>query len=124
MTTSVDFNKVEDHQLPIHDRLRNWARWVIVRPHSKVHPMFAHYRPAQHWDVKEHRETCDLIDAQALEKLISTLPMYHAYALRWHYVYRLPAAIARRALGTTYDGLNLYVRDARQMMINLTRGWG
>jgi hypothetical protein len=81
--------------------------------------MFRYYRPAQHWEPKEFRETCDLIDAQRIEKVVSTLPPTFAFALRWLYVYRFSAATARRELATTYDGMHQMVRDGRQMVLNL-----
>ena len=116
---TTDFNRVEPHQVQIHERLRNWSRWVSVRPHSRIHPMFAKYRPAQHWDAKEMRDSCDLLDAQAIEKVVGGLPPDHAFALRWHYVYSFPVGEARRMVGTNSDGLYRYLRDGRQMVINL-----
>ncbi len=119
-TPPPDFARVEPHQLPIHERLRNWARWCCVRPQSQVHPMFRNYRShAWQWHTPEHRETCDLIDAQALEKVVSTLPTKHRAAVRWAYVWRFTPAIAVREYGLTYDGLYKHVRDGRQMVMNL-----
>lgn len=115
----TDFHHIEPHQAAIHERLRNWARWVSVRPQRMVHPMFKMYRPAQHWDPKEFREPCDLIDAQAIEKLVGTLPPPFAFALRWAYVYSFPVGVARRELATSTAGLQRYVRDGRQMLVNL-----
>lgn len=117
---TTDFHHIEPHQSAIHERLRNWARWVSVRPEKQVSAMFKLYKPAQHWDEKEFREPCDLIDAQAIEKIVRSLPHPHAYALRWWYVYDFPRGFARRELATTNAGLLRYVRDGRQMMINLT----
>lgn len=120
MKPTIDFARVEEHQLPIHDRLRNWARWVVVRPQSRVHVMFKNYRShAWQWYTPEIRETCDLIDAQALEKVVGTLPPKHRAAVRWAYVYRASPAIAVRELGLTYEGLYRHVRDGRQMLLNL-----
>lgn len=117
---AIDFARVEEHQHAIHDRLRNWARWVVVRPQSRIHPMFAQYRShAWQWHTPEHRETCDLIDAQALEKVVGTLPTKHRAAVRWCYVYRCSPAIAAREIGLSYDGLYRHVRDGRQMVLNL-----
>lgn len=115
----ADFHHVEPHQLAVHDRLRNWARWVVVRPQSKVLAMFKLYRPAQTWHPREFREPCDLNDAQAVEKLVCGLPQPHAFALRWYYVYRVSVGIARKELATTAQGVDKAVRDARQMMVNL-----
>jgi hypothetical protein len=119
MKPTIDFNRVEPHQLAIHERLVNWANWVSVRPHSRVQPMFRYYRPAQHWEAKEFRTPCDLIDAQALEKVVGQLPPDHAFALRWAYVYRFEAWRACKCLAVHETGLHRYLRDARQMVLNL-----
>ena len=114
-----DFNRIEPHQEAIHERLRNWSRWVIVKPARLVHPMFRMYRPAQHWDAKEFREPCDTLDAMQVEKIIYKLPETHREAVRWWYVYKCQPHTACRALGLTPDGLNRHVRDGRQMLLNL-----
>lgn len=122
MKQQIDFARVEEHQIGIHERLRNWARWCSVRPQTRVHPMFRNYRShAWQWSTPEVRETCDLIDAQALEKVVSTLPIKHRAAVRWSYVYRASPAIACRELGLSYDGLYRHVRDGRQMCMNLVK---
>ena len=116
---TIDFNRIEPHQAAIHERLVNWANWVAVRPHSRVQPMFRYYRPAQHWEAKEFRAPCDLTDAQAIEKVVGTLPPKHREAVRWAYVWRRSPAVMVRELGLTYDGLYKHVRDGRQMVLNL-----
>jgi hypothetical protein len=116
---AIDFNRVEPHQQAIHDRLVNWAMWVTVRPHSRVQPMFRYYRPAQHWHEKEYRATCDTLDAMEMEKVVGSLPPSHAFALRWFYVWRMTIGDARRAIGVSSAGLHRYLRDGRQMLINL-----
>lgn len=116
---TIDFARVEDHQIPIHERLRNWARWVAVMPQSQVHPMFRQYRShAWQWHTPEHRETCDLLDAQWLEKQVAKLPVDHREAVRWAYVYRCTPATAARSLKLSYEGLYRYLRDGRQMLLN------
>jgi hypothetical protein len=120
MKKHIDFHHVEHHQLGIHDRLTNWAAWVQVKPQRlPSSPIFALYKPAQHWDEKEYRPTCDVLDAQRVEKLIGTLPPSFAFALRWWYVYRFSPAVARREMATSYEGLHRILRDGRQMMLNL-----
>lgn len=116
-----DFARVEEHQLPIHERLRNWARWVVVRPSSKVHPMFAQYRShAWQWHTPEHRETCDVLDAMVMEGEVAKLPPHSRYAVRWAYVYRYTPAVAVRFVKSDYGGLYRHLRDGRQMLIHLT----
>ena len=120
MKPTPDFARVEPHQIAIHDRLRNWARWCAVRPQSRVHPMWMNARSnAWQWHTPEHRETCDLIDAQALEKVVGTLPPKRRAAVRWAYVWRHSPAVMVRELGLTYDGLYRHLRDGRQMILNL-----
>ena len=118
--TPPDFARVEEHQLPIHERLRNWARWCSVRPRSQIQPMFRQYRShAWQWHTPELRETCDLIDAQALEKVVSTLPIKHRAAVRWAYVWRHQPYVVCRELALDPVGLWRHLRDGRQMLINL-----
>lgn len=120
-----DFHHIEPHQLAIHDRLVNWAMWVQVRPHSIVQPMWRQYRSnAWQWHPKEYRPSCDTLDAAAMEKIVATLPPDHAFALRWYYVWRMTIGDARRAIGVSSEGLKRYLRDGRQMVINLTAGSG
>lgn len=119
MKTTIDFNHVEPHQQAIHERLVNWAMWVSVRPQSRVQPMFRFYRPAQHWEPKAHRPTCDTLDAAEMEKVVGSLPPDHAFALRWFYVWRMTIGDARRAIGVSTAGLHRYLRDGRQMVLNL-----
>ena len=114
-----DFAKIEPHQGAIHERLRNWARWVSVAPGRQVSSMFKLYRPPQPWEPKEFREPCDLLDAQRVEKLVCGLPDLFKGVLRWYYVAPTPVWVASKALGHSQTGLYKVLRDARQAMINL-----
>lgn len=117
---AIDFAKVEPHQHAIHERLRNWAMWVVPRAGYAISPMFRGYRShAWQWHTPEIRETCDMLDAQAIEKLVGGLPPKHRSAVRWAYVYRVTPAIAARELGLSYEGLFKHLRDGRQMLMNL-----
>ena len=81
--------------------------------------MFRNYRShAWQWHTPEHRETCDLIDAQWLERQVAKLPRFHREAVRWAYVHRCTPAIAARELGLNYEGLYRFVRDGRQMLMH------
>ena len=117
--TAPDFAKIEPHQEAIHERLRNWSRWVSVHPARQVSSMFKLYRPPQHWEPKEFREPCDLIDAQRVEKLVCGLPGLFKAALRWYYVEPVPVWKACKSMGHSESGLYKVLRDARQAMINL-----
>ena len=119
---TIDFAAVEPSQLPIHERLRNWSRWVVPRIGSGVSPMLRGYRGhAWQWHTPEFRETCDVLDAVVIEKIVAKLPERHRTALRWSYVYRCTPAIAARELALSCDGLYRHVRDARQMVMNMLR---
>ena len=114
-----DFAKIEPHQIDIHERLRNWSRWVSVMPSRKVSAMFKMYHPPQHWDEKAFREPCDMLDAQRIEKLVCGLPRLFKDALKWYYVEPVPVWMACKRFGHTEAGLHKFVRDGRQAMINL-----
>lgn len=115
----VDFHHVEQHQLAIHDRLTNWARWCSGRPTHWVQPMFRSYRSAaKYWYGEEAKTEVDSLDAQAIEKAVSALPSAHRTAIRWCYVFRTAPAAAARDIGCTLVALAQYTRDGRQMLIN------
>ena len=120
MTKTPDFHSVDPAHQTIHDMLLNWSRWVHVGQARFVSPMFAQYRSnAWQWHTPEYRETCDPLEAQALEKLMRYLPRKQREAIKWNYVIRCSPAHARQALGCTYAELAAYVREGRQMLCNL-----
>lgn len=116
----IDFFVVEDHQLPIHTRLENWARCVeVVWARGQQHPMWAKSRSnARQWHSPELREATDTLDGHNIEKAVAQLPPPNRDALRWNYVHRGGPLHAARKLGVTKDGLFKLVRDGRQMLIN------
>lgn len=118
-TRSVDFHYVEDHQKDIDAKLMNWARWVTPRAPSWISPTWRMTRSnARQWHQPELRETCDVIGAMLLEKMVCALPEPQRAAIRWHYVVKCSPSKASRSLGLTNDGLYKAVRDGRQMLIN------
>jgi len=118
-TKTVDFHHVEEHHKDMDKRLHNWARWVKHRAPSWVSPMFRQARSnAWQWHTPEVRETCDVLDAQKLEKEIGKLPAKHREAIRWHYVFPVAPYKMQKALGVTERGLFDLVRDWRQMLSN------
>lgn len=119
MKVKVDFHHVDEHQRDMDARLVNWAQWVKPRSPSWVSPMFRQARSnAWQWHAPEHRQTCNILDAQAMEKAVCQLPEKHRTAIRWHYVYPVPPHKVQRALGVTEMALYQLVRDARQMLMN------
>lgn len=119
MSVKVDFHHVEDHQRDMDKRLQNWARWVKPRAPSWVSPMFRQARSnAWQWHAPEHRETCDILDAQVMEKEVCKLPAKQRDAVRWHYVFPCEPFRMCKALGVTEQALYGLVRDGRQMLMN------
>lgn len=119
---AIDMHAVPEHQRYIHERLVNWARWVEVRPHYAISPMFKimGYRSnSRQWHAPELRPTIDLLDALKLEKTMRHLPEKNRAALQWHYLY--PFILPWRAcrfLGVSQEGLRQLVVNARQMVSN------
>jgi DNA-directed RNA polymerase specialized sigma24 family protein len=117
----IDFFVVEHHQLAIHERLDNWSRWVEhrCRVGGKVAPMWANYRSnARQWHEPELRAPTNELDGQAMEKAVAMLPAPHRDAIRWNYVWKGGPLHMARKLGVSKDGLQMLVRDGRQMLIN------
>lgn len=120
MRAKVDFHAVEEHQRPMDKRLENWARWSNGRPGASVSPMFRLYRsPATaRGDCNTGGVAVDGIDAMRMGKGVAHLPEPHRIALAWAYIDRTAPRRACQALGVSMEGLALYVRDGRQMLIN------
>lgn len=115
----IDFHRVDEGHFRIDERLRNWARWVIPRRPSWVHPMWRQYRSSEVWGA-ESGVPVDGLDAQLMEKQVSALPDRHRDAVRWAYVYRKSPHRIARHLGVSLDGLHRLVHEARQMLVNRT----
>lgn len=119
--TNIDFHRVEPHQVEIHDRLTNWAKWCNSSGSPAVSPMFRMYRSAARARGAEHTwlgAPVDGMDAGRLARFVGQLPTEHRKALNWFYVKPVSPRKAATELGTTLDGLALLVRDGRQMLIN------
>jgi DNA-directed RNA polymerase specialized sigma24 family protein len=121
--TYVDFNTVEPGHHLIHADLENWALWVRVSHRSPwtAPAMFRECRSnAWQWHTPEHRENCDLLAAQAMEKAVSKLPPTHRAAVRWRYVFKGSPRKMANSLGLTLEGLAKHARDGVQMLCNTT----
>lgn len=116
----VDFARVPERQLAIHTRLENWRRWVVVRPHGwQTHPMWRNCKTPRQWDIDPHiPQSLDTLDALAIERAISTMPVKHRDAIRWAYVGQRDVLGMCRALGLTKAGLCEFVEAARDMVKN------
>lgn len=114
---SVDFHAVPQAQVAIHERLENWARWCHNSGGRAVQPMFRLYRSSEQWQAPEVR-VVDSLDAQRVQKGVSSLPECHRKAVAWCYVQRTNPRRAAVSLAVTMEGLALLVKDGRTMLIN------
>ena len=113
----VDFHHVEEHHRAVHLRLLNWARWVTPSNPTIVCPMFRQYRShAWQWHAPEIRETVDMLDAQAIEKLVCSLPPKNRMAIKWAYVERTRPGKATRRIASSDSELARLIREGRQML--------
>lgn len=121
--TTVDYNHVQAHHEAIDARLRNWARWVIVRPHGwQTAPMFRMYQSrVRQWEAPVIQNPVDTLDAVVVEKAVSALPEKHRAAIRWSYVHAGNPVAMARALAVSKQGLAGLVGDGRAMLQNRLR---
>jgi len=114
----VDFNYVEPGHRDIDRRLVNWGKSCWSGGGGGLSPMFRGVKPSQQWDAIETRIPVDTHDAMLIGKGVAKLPEPHAKALQWLYVHETSPKKGCQMLGTTMAGLELLIRDARQMLIN------
>lgn len=120
VTETVDYNYVQAHHEAIDARLRNWSRWVIVRPHGwQTHPMWRNSRTSRQWDVSPHvGVSTDTLDAVLIEKAVAALPEKHRAAVRWSYVHAGNPVAMARTLAVSKQGLADLVDAGRTMLQN------
>lgn len=83
--------------------------------------MFRQFRSSETWASSYGQETRQPVDRQDAVKVargVYMLPDPHRLALHWYYVQRTTIMAGRKAIGCTTEGLAVYVRDARTMLIN------
>lgn len=121
---SVDFSYVRDRHQAIHNRLENWRKWVIVRPHGwQTTPMFRMYQSkARQWEAPILETPVDSLDAMLVEKAVSALPVKHREAVRWSYVHCGNPLGMARSLGVSKQGLADLVDLGRTMLTNRIGG--
>lgn len=120
----TDFSQIQPRHRDIDADLENWARWVRVTPRVWfIQPMFKQYRaPRQYEHQAELPPVVRPLEAQAVEKLIATLPDPHRTALRWVYVWPwVPVSAVRQELGVTRAALLALIDGGRDMMNNKMR---
>lgn len=116
----VDFIKLDDDEKNIDKRLRNWAIWVRPkRGFGAVHPMFRWYRPTEHWQGIGDKSSCDLPDAEAVERVMRELPTIERLSIKWYYIeFSSPTKICK-VLGLNLNELRMIVRKARKNLERL-----
>lgn len=115
----VDYCYVKPEHEAIHARLTNWARWVRVRPNGcTTHPMWRKALTSRLWDVSTRTPVpVNVLDAEAVQKALSALPVKQRAALGWSYVLcRDPIGMARK-LAVSKRGLQELVTDGRALLM-------
>lgn len=124
---SIEWHEVPAHQIHMHDRLLNWARWCGTGVHeaSEESPTWRLYRSTdanqgdgQRYGLRATAVAVDARDAMVVGKAVSFLPEPHRLALHWYYIRPVSPRRACQAIGTTAAGLLRYVLDGRHMLIN------
>lgn len=115
----IDFHEVSEAHGVIHARLQNWARSLFSKVGNTAGPMFRGYQsPAS---VKREMETpnpVDQGDARKIAAAVYQLPDKQRKATHWSYVQKSSPTAGRRYVGCTFEELQRYVVEARQMMVN------
>jgi len=119
-TRSIDYHAVEEHHIPVHERLINWAMWAKPGKGVAVSAMFKGWKSnAWQWHPAEYRPTVNELDAQAVEKGICKLPKRHMEAIKWAYLVRCNPGKHTRHIAASDAGLCEILRNARQMLTNI-----
>ena len=53
-----------------------------------------------------------------VSRAVAALPAPHRGAIVWCYISKEGPGVARKRLGTTYEGLAQLLRDGRQLLVN------
>jgi len=121
-TPPIDFHIVEEKHAGIHSRLLNWARWCNGSGGPSMSPMFRLFVSPARARAGEVSSVVsvpvDKADAIRIAKAVIALPDGHRAAIQWSYVKPVNPRRAAASIGTTLEGLALYVRDGRQMLVN------
>lgn len=118
MRRDIDFHLVPEHQLAMHARMLNWARWARGSGSSHVSPMFRGYRSTDIHVAPQVSEPVDSIDAWEVARAVYALPEKHRAATNWHYIKPVMPFRACREIGCTPEALAMLVIDGRTMLIN------
>ena len=118
MRRDIDFHLVPEHQITMHNRMLNWARWCRGSGSSSVSPMFRGYRSTDVWAAPSVSEPVDSIDGMRIAKAVYALPEKHRASVNWHYIKPVAPFRACREIRCTPEALAQLVVDARTMLIN------
>ena len=118
MREQVDFHFVPEQQLPMHERLLNWARAQRNGTGTACAPMFRQYRSSDQWAEPTASTPVDQRDAAKVNKAWQQLPTKHRASLAWHYITPGSPTKACREIACTMAELAQFVVDARNMLIN------
>lgn len=114
-----DMTEVPPHQEAIHHRLStNWRSYCHGGRHVEVCPYLRDYRPGDHWNPPEPKQTADLIDGAKLNKAVVSLPELHRKALQWWYIQPSSPGKAAKGLKMTQILLKGLVISGRQRLID------
>lgn len=124
MQKYVDFHVIDPLHSKVHERLLNWARWVKVRPDLgwKMAPFWRLIKKERVGEELAIRETCDILDAEMVEKAIRILPEPNRTAIRWWYVKADNPKKAAQALGLSLSGLSDIISQTRSLLSRSLRG--
>lgn len=117
----IDFNRVLPQHADIHQRLNNWGRWSNPKAAGcQIQPMFRGYEPYLVPRESSGASMVDVLDAQAVQKVMHQIPEKIRMALQWGYVhpYIHHAKVARK-LGVNFGGLRDLLDKGRSMVRNL-----
>lgn len=79
----MDFDTLESTK----ERLNNWKRWAITKPHYRVTmSLEGRYRSPQCWEEKQVTTIVDINDAIAVERAIIALPKVNLAIIKYSYI--------------------------------------
>lgn len=124
MQKYVDFHVIDSSHSKVHERLLNWVRWVRVRPELgwKMAPFWRLVKWERKGESQGFRETCDVLDAEATEKVIRDLPEPNRTAIRWWYVKASNPKKAAQELGISLERLSDIIHQTRSLLSHNLRG--
>jgi hypothetical protein len=79
----MNFDTLEDTK----ERLDNWKRWAITKPHYRVTmSLEGRYKCPQCWEERQPTTIVDINDAIAVERAIISLPKHNLAIIKYTYL--------------------------------------